>query len=417
MDAQFCPRCGNALAIGDAYCSHCGNSVRPGGGINATQGRKAKRWMPWSLTAAALVLSVGGVLFVSRDKEVPAQAHEIAAPAAPSSTSTSSIPDSGTTAAEILAFTDSQLAERFGDAVYRIEVSGCSGAGSGTGFAIDEHHIVTNQHVVDEDIEPTIVHRDGTRFQGRVIGWQFNPDVAVIEVSANLRTTLDWAATSTLTVGDKVLGLGYPVPGTDFSAIPGTIISFDSPQGIRRAIRTDANWDRGNSGGPALTEKGEVAGVVTELVTSDGTQQLQNVALAFTPALLEGPVKDIIAQPTDLAPSCVGADPGQFEPDYVGGFDDYPDPYNPFWTAILMSVDYYTEDPYTAFDRAYEVLGLGLPADVLVSDDFPSLRPGYVVVYSGRFATAEEAAAWCTEIIPIVGSCYHRNVGWDSSYQ
>ncbi|HJQ96470.1 MAG TPA: serine protease [Acidimicrobiia bacterium] len=362
-------------------------------------------------------LTIGAAAYLISSRQDPGASQQ-PPPTAVTQTPTSldlSVEATSTSAGASTSYTDAQLAEKFGDAVYRIEVSGCGSVGSGSGFAIDPHHVVTNQHVVNEDIEPTLVHRDGSRLQGRVIGWQFDPDIAVIEVSTTLPTSLTWAATSTLTLGDRVLGLGYPVPETDFSAIPGTIISFDDYQGIRRAIRTNATWDYGNSGGPALTETGEIAGVVTQFAANDGRQE---VLLAFTPAVLEGPVADMIAFPSDVTSGCATAGEAQFEPGYIEGLEDYyPDPANPFWTAILMSVDYFTEDPNKAFDRAYEVLGLGLPVGLLVSDDFPSLRPGYLVVYSGRFATADDAKSWCAQISPIVGSCYHRNVGWDASYR
>ena len=313
------------------------------------------------------------------------------------------------------AYSTSQLAERYGDAVYRIETSGCGVIASGSGFAIDAHHVVTNQHVVADDIEPTVVHRDGSRLQGQVIGWNIDPDIAVIRVSSDLNTTLDWAPTSTLEVGDSILGLGYPVPSTDFSAIPGTIISFETYGEQRRSIRTDASWDYGSSGGPALTAQGLIAGVVTQFAESDGRQ---NVPLAFTSAVLKQPIADIIANPSDVVSGCAGAGRAQYEPGYIEGLEDYyPDPYDPFWTAILMSVDYLTEDFDRAINKAYDVLALGLPVGLLISDDFPSLNPGYVVVYSGRFSSFEDAKAWCEQITTSVGSCYARNVGWDSSFR
>jgi hypothetical protein len=158
-----------------------------------------------------------------------------------------------------------------------------------------------------------------------------------------------------------------------------------------------------------------VAGVVTQFATNDGRQ---DVPLAFTSAVLQDPVAAMIASPADVSPPCVGAGSAQFEPGYIEGLHDYfPDPYNPYWTAIVMWVDYLTEDWDKGFDKAYEVLSLGLPVGLLISDDFPSLRPGYLVVYSGRFETADEAKAWCAEISILVGSCYHRNVGWDASYR
>lgn len=415
MDPQFCSQCGAKVAGGDVFCLACGNGLRTDEyrAPNHSAERRGS-WIPWTLGGVALVL--GSVAFIaSRFESPPAQTEPLEIPAPVVAT----VAQSSTTTADTLvvaqSLTDAQLAERFGDAVYRVEVSGCGFVGSGSGFAIDDHHIVTNQHVVDSDVEPTVVHRDGSRLQGQVIGWQIDPDIAVIKVSNLLPTSLSWAATSALSVGDRVVGLGYPVPETDFSAIPGTIISFDDYQGVKRAIRTDASWDYGNSGGPALTLTGQVAGVVTQFADTDGRQ---DVPLAFTTAVLQDPIENIIATPVNVTSSCVGSGETQYEPGYIEGLDDYyPDPYNPFWTAILMSVDYLTEDTNKAFDRAYEVLGLGLPVGLLISDDFPSLRPGYFVVYSGRFGTSDEAEQWCSTIGPLVGSCYHRNVGWDSSYR
>src|SRR5690606_6691693 len=57
--------------------------------------------------------------------------------------------------------TDAELVERFGDAVWRVEVEGCGVTGTGSAFAIDEHHLVTNAHVVGVDPHPRLVSRDG----------------------------------------------------------------------------------------------------------------------------------------------------------------------------------------------------------------------------------------------------------------
>jgi S1-C subfamily serine protease len=416
MTNLFCSNCGRKANTDDVYCASCGNKMRSGGPSgNPKVGTFARSWLQWALLAT-LVVAVGFYLAAAQNPTPtsPTSTAGVQSPSTLRPETPSTAP--ATTSDEQLSFTDSQLAERFGDAVFRVEVSGCGVFGSGSAFAIDDHHLVTNQHVVNEDTEPTLVHRDGTRLQGRVIGWEIDPDVAVIEVSASLPTVLNWAPTSTLTVGDRVIGLGYPVPETDFAAIGGSIISFDEHLGVRRALRTDASWDHGNSGGPAITTTGEIAGVITQFAENEGGRQ--DVLLAFTATALEETVAGIISNPTDVVSGCAGSGTAQYEPGYIEGLDDYyPDPSNPFWTAILMSVDYLTEDPNKAFDKAYETLGLGLPVGLLISDDFPSLRPGYIVVYSGRFATADEAKLWCEQITGMVGSCYHRNVGWDSSYR
>ena len=115
---------------------------------------------------------------------------------------------------------DVALAERFGDAVFRVETKGCGLDGGGSVFAIDATHLVTNWHVVMNDTDPGLESRDGDEFHGKVIGWSSSRDVAIIEVEDELPLALDWADPDDLREGDHLLTLGYPVPGNDFSAIP-----------------------------------------------------------------------------------------------------------------------------------------------------------------------------------------------------
>jgi hypothetical protein len=199
-------------------------------------------------------------------------------------------------------FDDSELARRFGDAVFRVVTKGCGLDGGGTAFAIDEHHLVTNWHVVLNDTEPGLESRDGDTLHGDVIGWSMARDVAVIEVEEDLPLALEWADPARLSEGDHLLTLGYPVPGSDFSAIPGSILSFDSVGDVRRTIRTDGQVDHGDSGGPALTRHGEVAGVVTEF--DPNLEGVQLVALANTSARLGDWVQDTLEDPYPPTVNC-----------------------------------------------------------------------------------------------------------------
>ena len=221
-----------------------------------------------------------------------------AAQASPSASATASPAPSPSP----LAAAPAELANRLGPGVLRVQASGCQQEGSGTGFAIDAHHVVTNHHVVSVDPTPELVGRDGSVRQGRVIGWRESPDVAVIEVDERLPTSLQWAETRTLTEGQSLVALGYPVPELDFAVTQADIVSFKMRDGVRQAVRTDGKVDRGNSGGPAVTAEGRVAGVVTEMDSNDGGFQL--VALLYTADALADEVSDILANPSDVAPDC-----------------------------------------------------------------------------------------------------------------
>lgn len=163
-----------------------------------------------------------------------------------------------------VGFANDEIGAEFGDSVFLVESTGCGMGSSGSAWVLDDMHLLTNWHVVSIDPTPELVSRDGsTRFSGTVIGGSVDPDVAVIRVEHELPQALAWAETKALREGQEVVSLGYPAPAGDFSVTPSTIISFQTRGGTREAIRGDGAIDRGNSGGPALTRDGEVAGVAT----------------------------------------------------------------------------------------------------------------------------------------------------------
>lgn len=80
------------------------------------------------------------------------------------------------------------------------------------------------------------------------------------------------------------------------------------------------------------------------------------------------------------------------------------------WVAILASIP--TSTPSGQVDATIESLRSRYPAlMVLTSDDYSSLRPGYVVVYRGPWAASEDATRYCNDIGRAVPSeCYARFV-------
>jgi S1-C subfamily serine protease len=184
-----------------------------------------------------------------------------------------------------------ELARRYGDAVWRVMADGCGGRSSGSAFAVGKRTLITNGHVVNTDTAPRLVSRDGSEvLQGRVLGWSVRPDVAVIEVDRDLDTRLEWESAGELEEGQQLVALGYPVPAGDFTVTRAHILSFQMKGGQREAIRTDGALDQGNSGGPVLTTRGKVAGVVTEMAVSPG---FQTVPLSYTHDHLRDTIDEI----------------------------------------------------------------------------------------------------------------------------
>jgi hypothetical protein len=200
------------------------------------------------------------------------------------------------------------LATQFVNAVFRIETEGCGWIGSGSGFAIDAHHVVTNHHVVANDSSPIVRTQDGRELHGRVIGSTERPDLAVISVDADLPTTVSWADTAALQRNESLVVMGFPIPDRTFKISTGSVIAFQPPD-ARDALIANNPIDRGNSGGPALRRDGTVAGVVTEMATRDDDGQ--RVAIVFTSNNVRATAQRFIEAPTDVLSSC------GLGPDYV----------------------------------------------------------------------------------------------------
>jgi hypothetical protein len=79
------------------------------------------------------------------------------------------------------------------------------------------------------------------------------------------------------------------------------------------------------------------------------------------------------------------------------------------WTAILASLPVDEYDDAAAAEEAFTYASA--EPGLLRSDDYPSLNPGYWVVFSGDFATQKEALAHCRMLQEDDVFCYHRYLG------
>lgn len=76
------------------------------------------------------------------------------------------------------------------------------------------------------------------------------------------------------------------------------------------------------------------------------------------------------------------------------------------WTAILAS----TRSERDARSAKGRVAAAGDPAGVLFSSDFSDLRPGYWVVFSGRYGSRETAIAQSVRLRPEFPTAYARRI-------
>ncbi len=146
---------------------------------------------------------------------------------------------------------------------------------SGSGFFISEQgYVVTNNHVVEDTTEVSVILSDGTQEKAQVVGRDVYSDIAVLKVDGNVPAVVVLGNADTLQAGETVIAIGSPLGYFQNTVTVGVVSalgrSIDSGRGymIENLIQTDAAINHGNSGGPLVNLAGEVVGVNTLVVRS-----------------------------------------------------------------------------------------------------------------------------------------------------
>jgi S1-C subfamily serine protease len=151
----------------------------------------------------------------------------------------------------------------------------CSKTLEGSGFVYAPHRVMTNAHVV-AGVEHPVVRLDDTDHPATVVYYDPDTDIAVLAVPDLWARPLRFARQAD--TGDPTVLLGYPLDGP-FDAQPGRIRSAERLRSaniygdgsvVRDAYAVYALVRQGNSGGPMVTPRGRVLGVVFAASLIDG---------------------------------------------------------------------------------------------------------------------------------------------------
>ncbi|MGQ3354581.1 MAG: Do family serine endopeptidase [Phreatobacter sp.] len=164
----------------------------------------------------------------------------------------------------------------------------------GSGFVIDASGIVvTNNHVIDNADEITVIFNDGTRLKAELIGRDREIDVAVLRVQPTRPLkSVNLADSDRIRIGEAVMAIGNPL-GLGGTVTAGIVSAKnrDIQSGpFDNYIQTDAAINRGNSGGPLFNMAGDVIGINTAIFSQTGG----NIGIAF--AIPANTARPIIAQ-------------------------------------------------------------------------------------------------------------------------
>lgn len=163
--------------------------------------------------------------------------------------------------------------------------------GSGSGIIIsDDGYIVTNQHVIDGATEVEVVLNTGTTYKAEIVGQDEKTDLAVLKITPE-NETLTAAVlgdSTTVEVGELAVAIGNPM-GMEFSGsvTAGIISAVNRTMTIDNRtynlIQTDAAINSGNSGGALINQYGEVIGINSVKLSSEGVEGM-GFAIAISEA-------------------------------------------------------------------------------------------------------------------------------------
>ncbi len=138
-------------------------------------------------------------------------------------------------------------------------------SGLGTGFWIDDKHVVTNYHVIKNmtKVELWMPHYPFPLKDVKIVGVDKSIDLAVLRVNTDIPHSVLKLATERAKVGDHVYAYGHGL-SLAWSLTVGVISNNyrQSPQdSFVQYYQTDTVINPGNSGGPLINDDGEVIGV------------------------------------------------------------------------------------------------------------------------------------------------------------
>ena len=231
--------------------------------------------------------------------------------AAESAEETAENPDADEAAAELESTTSLEPIKQFDfetamGGIARIEAEVCDGDSVGTGFMIDERHIVTVAHVI-EGATSILVEVNGDLAEAVTVGFDQERDIALLRSDIPLGDQTFELQDIDYTTGDQIFAIGFP-RGLDASLTTGVIsnreVEFDFMP-FSRFIQVDAPLNPGNSGGPVFNEAGDVIGVVDW-----GISESQGLNFAISAESVDKIVEAWIGEPAVTAGACEPVEEG-----------------------------------------------------------------------------------------------------------
>ncbi|MBU0493358.1 MAG: trypsin-like peptidase domain-containing protein [Chloroflexi bacterium] len=158
----------------------------------------------------------------------------------------------------------------------------------GSGVIIEASgYVVTNNHVVEDAQDLSVILQDGTKLSARLIGTDLFTDLAVIKVDQAGLPVAPLGNSDALRPGERVVAIGSALGDFRNTVTTGVVSAvgrnLDTGAGyqLEGLVQTDAAINHGNSGGPLLNLQGQVIGINTAIIRGGSTSSSIAEGLGF----------------------------------------------------------------------------------------------------------------------------------------
>lgn len=167
------------------------------------------------------------------------------------------------------ALANDEEIKKAADSTFKIESVGCGGVVDGSGFPLDDRHVITAAHVVAGTSNHKVTDAEGHTVRATVVFINTDIDIAVLVVQSQPSPVLQW---TTRPAGRRADGaaIGYPGGGPRRIS-PARVRALTDAVGrdiynkklvSREVYVLSAVVRQGNSGGPFVDDDGVVRGMI-----------------------------------------------------------------------------------------------------------------------------------------------------------
>ncbi len=174
--------------------------------------------------------------------------------------------------------------------------------GSGVIVDAENGYVLTNNHVVENADEITVLLMDEREFSAEIVGRDSQSEVAVLRIDADDLTAARMGDSDRLGVGEWVLAIGSPFSQNLSHTVTAGIVSAKGRSQVlggvnyQDFIQTDAAINPGNSGGALVNLEGELVAINTAIATGGFSRGNVGIGFAIPINLAKTIMTDLITE-------------------------------------------------------------------------------------------------------------------------